>query len=169
MTICGWQFFEKEIFFSDEAHITLGGHFNKQNCRIWGSENPQMSEERPLHSEKDTVLCALWSEWVFGWDTAQYVSKSGRKLPQKNQCLEHLAWKSLTWCSVWHIMSTFKLYNKKKYFICVLFTSYLLCLFKVIFLLPNMSALVCYLYVHIHKILPNLLQNTSDLPILKGM
>ena len=31
---------EKKIIFSDEAHFDLGGYANKQNCRIWGTENP---------------------------------------------------------------------------------------------------------------------------------
>ena len=30
----------KKIIFSDEAHSVLGGYVNKQNCRIWGTENP---------------------------------------------------------------------------------------------------------------------------------
>ena len=30
------------------------------------SENPQVIEERPLHSEKVTVWCALWAEGVIG-------------------------------------------------------------------------------------------------------
>ena len=30
----------KKIIFSDEVHFDLGGHVNKQNCRIWGTENP---------------------------------------------------------------------------------------------------------------------------------
>jgi transposase len=39
------QFCEK-IIFSDEAHFHLGGYVNKQNCRIWGSENPQVTCEQ---------------------------------------------------------------------------------------------------------------------------
>jgi hypothetical protein len=58
--------FSNKIFFSDEAHFSLCGYVNKQNCRIWGSENPQVIEERPLHPEKVTVWCALWSEGVIG-------------------------------------------------------------------------------------------------------
>jgi len=58
--------FSNKIFFSDEAHFSLGGYVNKQNCRIWGSENPQVIEERPLHPEKVTVWCAFWSEGVIG-------------------------------------------------------------------------------------------------------
>ena len=51
--------FSHKIFFSDEAHVTLGGYVNKQNDRIWGYENPQVIEERPLHQEKVTLWCAL--------------------------------------------------------------------------------------------------------------
>ena len=43
--------FSNKIFFSDEAHFPLGGYVNKQNCRICGSENPQVIEERLLHPE----------------------------------------------------------------------------------------------------------------------
>ena len=35
----------------------VGGYVNKQNCRIWGSRNPQVMEERPLHPENVTVWC----------------------------------------------------------------------------------------------------------------
>ena len=31
---------KKNTIFSDEAHFDLGGHVNKQNFRIWGTENP---------------------------------------------------------------------------------------------------------------------------------
>ena len=37
--------FSNKIFFSDEAQFTIGEHVYKQNCRIWGSENPQVTEE----------------------------------------------------------------------------------------------------------------------------
>ena len=30
----------KQILMTDEAHFTLSGVVNKQNCRIWGTENP---------------------------------------------------------------------------------------------------------------------------------
>ena len=45
-----------KIFFSDDAHFTLGGYINKQNCSIWGSEDPQVNEERSLHSEKEKKI-----------------------------------------------------------------------------------------------------------------
>ena len=34
--------FKRKIIRSDEAHFHLGGYFNKQNRRIWGSENPKI-------------------------------------------------------------------------------------------------------------------------------
>ena len=111
VTIGGWQFFEHYVF-CDEAHFTLGGYVSKQNCCIRGPVNHQLIENRPLHPEKVSVWCAVWSEGVIGWDIGQYISKSGRKWPQKNQCLQHFAWRSLKLCNVSNIMSTFKLYNK---------------------------------------------------------
>ena len=56
--------FSKKICFSDEAHFTLGGYVKKHNCRIRGSENPQVIEEKQLHLEKVAVWYALWSEDV---------------------------------------------------------------------------------------------------------
>ena len=58
--------FSHQIFFSDEAHFELGGYVNTQNFRIWGSENPHVIVERPLHPPKVTVWCALWSGGVIG-------------------------------------------------------------------------------------------------------
>ncbi|GFT52436.1 DUF4817 domain-containing protein [Trichonephila clavipes] len=49
------------ILFSDEAHFWLNGYVNKQNCRIWSEDNPQVYVETPLHPEKLTVWCALWA------------------------------------------------------------------------------------------------------------
>ena len=40
---------KKKIIFSDEAHFDLGGYVNKQNCRIWGIENPHAYIEKPTH------------------------------------------------------------------------------------------------------------------------
>ena len=33
--------------FSDEAYFYIGGYGNKQNCRIWGTENPHEYIEKP--------------------------------------------------------------------------------------------------------------------------
>ncbi|GFW46195.1 uncharacterized protein TNCV_4210741 [Trichonephila clavipes] len=48
--------FHKRILFSDEAHFWLNGYVNKQNCRIWSEDNPQVYVETPLHPEKLTSL-----------------------------------------------------------------------------------------------------------------
>ncbi|GFV69475.1 putative transposable element [Trichonephila clavipes] len=53
--------FHKRILFSDEAHFWLNDYVNKQNCRIWSEDNPQVYVETPLHLEKLTVWCALWA------------------------------------------------------------------------------------------------------------
>lgn len=58
--------FSEKIIFSDEAHFHLNGYVNKQNCRIWASENPRVVVEKPLHSARVTVWCAFWSGGVIG-------------------------------------------------------------------------------------------------------
>ena len=58
--------FGKKIIFSDEAHFWLNGFVNKQNCRIWGENNPQQIQQLPMHPEKLTVWCGLWSAGIIG-------------------------------------------------------------------------------------------------------
>src|ERR1700712_2636076 len=58
--------FHRKIFFSDEAYFHLGGFVNKQNFRIWGSENPRVIVEKPLYPQRVTVWCGLWSSGVIG-------------------------------------------------------------------------------------------------------
>lgn len=58
--------FSTKIIFSDEAHFTLNGTVNKQNCRIWADENPREYQEEPMHPEKVTVWCGLWSKGIIG-------------------------------------------------------------------------------------------------------
>ncbi|GFV66212.1 uncharacterized protein TNCV_355921 [Trichonephila clavipes] len=53
------KFWFQRIMFSDEAHFWLNGYVNKQNCRIWSEDNPQVYVETPLHPEKLTVWCDL--------------------------------------------------------------------------------------------------------------
>lgn len=58
--------FCRKIIFSDEAHFHLGGYVNKQNCRIWGSEQPHVIVERPMHPPRVTVRCGFWSGGIIG-------------------------------------------------------------------------------------------------------
>lgn len=57
---------EAVVFFSDEAHFHLCGSVNKQNLRYWSENNPQKIHERPLHSERVTVWCALSRLGIIG-------------------------------------------------------------------------------------------------------
>ncbi|EFN79402.1 hypothetical protein EAI_09473, partial [Harpegnathos saltator] len=41
--------------FSDEADFHLDGLVNRQNCRIWGSENPRVIVEKQMHPQRVTV------------------------------------------------------------------------------------------------------------------
>ena len=43
--------FVSNLMFSDEAHLDLMGGVNKQNWRIWMTENPRGIKETPLHSQ----------------------------------------------------------------------------------------------------------------------
>ena len=52
----------KKFIFSDEAHFDLGGYINKQNCHIWGTENPHSYIEKPTHPKRVTV----WSRGIIG-------------------------------------------------------------------------------------------------------
>lgn len=58
--------FANKIIFSDEAHFHLDGFVNRQNCRIWGSENPRMIYQKAMHPQRVTVWCALWSGGIIG-------------------------------------------------------------------------------------------------------
>jgi transposase len=54
------------IWFTDEAHFHLDGYVNKQNWRIWGSENPYFSIQKSLHPRRITVWVALSTGGIIG-------------------------------------------------------------------------------------------------------
>ena len=58
--------FLDNIWFSDEAHFYLDGHVSPQNCRFWAAEPPDLVKEKPLHSPKVTVWCAISSSGIIG-------------------------------------------------------------------------------------------------------
>ena len=51
---------------SDEAHFHLSGMVNKQNFRYWSQNNPCELHQRPLHSPKVIVWCAMGSFGMWG-------------------------------------------------------------------------------------------------------
>ena len=61
-----FRFCQKKIFFSDEAHFDLVGYVNKQNCRIWGTENPHAYIEKPTHPKRVTVCYGFWCGGIIG-------------------------------------------------------------------------------------------------------
>ena len=55
-----------KIIFSDEAHFWLDGYINSQNFRVWGTEKPQLTLNKPLHPKKVTAWCAMSSKFIIG-------------------------------------------------------------------------------------------------------
>ena len=51
--------FGKKIIISDKAHFDLGGYVNKQNCCIWGTENPHAYIAKPTNLKRVTVCCGF--------------------------------------------------------------------------------------------------------------
>jgi len=47
--------FAQKIIFSDETYFHVKGYVNKQNCRIWSTENPNVIIEKPMHPPRVTV------------------------------------------------------------------------------------------------------------------
>ena len=58
--------FLQKIIMSDEVHFQLRGYVNKQNCRIWRSENLKMIIEKPLHPQSLTVWSGFWAGGIIG-------------------------------------------------------------------------------------------------------
>ena len=56
----------KKKIFSDEAHFDLGVYVNKQNCSIWGTENPHAYNEKPTFTKRGPVWCGFWSRDIIG-------------------------------------------------------------------------------------------------------
>ena len=58
------RFWQKKSIFSVEAHFVLGRYVNKQNCSIWGTENPHAYIVKPTHPKRVTVWCEFWSRSI---------------------------------------------------------------------------------------------------------
>lgn len=55
-----------QLFFTDEAWFHLGGYVNGQNYRTWGTDNPHIFIESPLHPQKIGVWCAVSRRRIIG-------------------------------------------------------------------------------------------------------
>lgn len=62
----GSHSFRTHLLVSDEAHFYLNGQVNKQNCRVWGEQNPHATVERTQHPAYVTVWCGLTSQGIIG-------------------------------------------------------------------------------------------------------
>ena len=58
--------FVEKLFMSDEANFPLDGVVNKQNCRIWSTENPHMTEEEVQFPPSVTVWCGISTRGIVG-------------------------------------------------------------------------------------------------------
>ena len=58
--------FRRFLLVSDEAHFYLNGQVNKQNCRLWGHENPHALVEQDQHPAFVTVWCGLSTQGIIG-------------------------------------------------------------------------------------------------------
>jgi len=54
------------IWVSDEAHFHVSGFVNKQNFRYRSHSNARALHEKPLHSPKVTVWCAMSASGIIG-------------------------------------------------------------------------------------------------------
>ena len=55
-----------QIWFSDESHFCLHSAVSRKSNVYWGNEKPTFVTQRPLHSPKVTVWCALSSKGIIG-------------------------------------------------------------------------------------------------------
>ena len=89
--------FLNKIIFSDEALFHLNGYVNKQNCRIWGSENPKVIQEVGMHPLKVNVWCGLWSGGIIGPfffenDDGDFITTNGDRY---REMLQFFLWSEL--------------------------------------------------------------------------
>lgn len=58
--------FAKKLMMSDEAHFHLNGVVNKQNWRVWSSENPNEFVEAEQYPQFVTVWCGVMADKIVG-------------------------------------------------------------------------------------------------------
>ena len=53
------QLHENQIIFLDKAYFSLDGYVTKQNCRVWGTENPYLTKAKVRPDNNVTVWAAM--------------------------------------------------------------------------------------------------------------
>ena len=61
-----WEVSLQSTEHADEAHFDVGGYVNKQNYRIWGTENPHSYIEKSTYPKRVTVWCEFLSQDIIG-------------------------------------------------------------------------------------------------------
>lgn len=56
-----WMLIFCKINLSAEAHFHIYRFANRQNCRIWGSENPHVVAAPQVHPQCVTFWCRFWA------------------------------------------------------------------------------------------------------------
>jgi len=51
---------------TDEAQFHFDGSVNKQNCRVWGEENPHAFMVQDEQTPSLTVWCGVWAKGIIG-------------------------------------------------------------------------------------------------------
>ena len=59
------DFGKRKSSFQMKLILLLAGMKHKQNCRIWGTENPHVYIEKLMHPKRVTVWCGFWSKFFF--------------------------------------------------------------------------------------------------------
>ena len=58
--------FSSKVKCSDVAHFHLGGFVNRQNFRIWDSDNPHVIVEKQMHPQRVTIWCGFPAGCIIG-------------------------------------------------------------------------------------------------------
>ncbi|GBN85368.1 hypothetical protein AVEN_140277-1 [Araneus ventricosus] len=56
----------RNTLWSDEEHFTLDGAVNTQNCRIWGTERPNIVKKQSLHPYYIPVWGSFTADFILG-------------------------------------------------------------------------------------------------------
>lgn len=91
------------IWFSDECHFHLNGYVNRQNYRIWGSENPHLTLEKQAHPVRVTVWCAISAQGIIGPFFFDETVNADRYLEMLKKCFIPEAKKQKA-IDLWHFM-----------------------------------------------------------------